>query len=88
MGDHRVSIKLEFSMHGHEAKNDWWLNWSDSVPQRVAEWVEENKDKAMAKFMETQFEAQERVDAITENLEREQLAKLKAKYEGSSGAGQ
>jgi hypothetical protein len=81
MGDHRVSIKLEFSMHGHEAKNDWWLNWSDNIPERVAEWVEGQKSKAMDKYFEAENLEEERRAALLEDVEREQLAKLKAKYE-------
>ena len=28
MGDHRATVKISFSMHGVDAENEWWINWS------------------------------------------------------------
>lgn len=81
MGDHRVSIKIEFEMHGHEAKHDCWLNWSESVSPGIAEWIEDQHDKAMEKWFEAEGLQNERRAALVEKAEREQLELLKAKYE-------
>lgn len=84
MGDHRITIKATFSMHGVEDKIDWWLNWSDDIPQRVYDWVEHNKQKAMRKYRDEDAEYQEqkakeereRVEAA----ERADYERLKAKF--------
>ena len=37
MGDHRISIDIELmGMGGKVAKIEWWINWSDDVPVRLA----------------------------------------------------
>jgi hypothetical protein len=81
MGDHRVSIKIEFSMHDHKAKHDCWLNWSDSIPEQMAEWIAEQKEKAMDGWFAANDDAEARAAAEVEQRERKKLAELKAKYE-------
>lgn len=87
MGEHRFSIKIEFSMHGHEDKLDAWWNFSDGsspvegVDHRVIEWLQAQHEKAMDKYLDAQYSAEERRGAERENAEREELARLKAKYE-------
>jgi hypothetical protein len=81
MGDHRVNIKIEFEMHGHKTKHDMWVNWSGAVPASISDWIETQKDKAMEIWFEAEDLEAERKAATVENAEREQLAKLKAKYE-------
>lgn len=80
MGDHRISLKLQFDMHGHTAKNDWWLNWSDDIPERVAEWVSSNQKIAMDKFWEHEHDWRDQQAALKEKAEREQYEFLKSKY--------
>lgn len=85
MGDHRVSIEIKFRMHGVEEKADCWWNWSDDIPQRIATYIEEWQQKAMAKFYEedAEYRAEKRREAEKqiEDNERAMLAKLKEKYE-------
>jgi hypothetical protein len=85
MGDHRISLKIEFSMHGYEDKLDAWWNFYDDevhgVDQRAIEWLRECHERAMDKYLEARCSAEERRNAEAENAEREQLARLKAKYE-------
>lgn len=81
MGDHRVSIKIEFEMHGHKDKWDAWLNWSDSLPERVAEWIVEQKECAMNRWFAANEDAEARAAAELENRERQELERLKLKYE-------
>lgn len=81
MGDHRVSIKIEFEMHGHKAKQDCWLNWSDNIPSDFSEWIEEQKIIAMEKWLDQDDRREKKRLKEIELLEREQLKKLKEKYE-------
>lgn len=84
MGDHRVSIKATFEMHGVKEKLDWWLNWSDEIPQRVSDWVEQQKEKAMQKLLAEDAEYQEQKAreqrAADEANERAEYERLKAKF--------
>lgn len=84
MGDHRVSFKITFEMHNHKKTWDAWLNWSDSIPEQVAEWFEEQHSKAMDNWFNAECAREDRARAEAENREREELARLKAKYEGRS----
>lgn len=63
MGDHRCSIKIEWSMHGHTAQADMWWNYHPSddcysyrVDRRVLEWLTEQYDKSMSKWDDVQEE--------------------------------
>jgi hypothetical protein len=80
MGEHRVSIKISFEMHGHKAEQDSWVNWSDDVPQRWAEWIEAQHEKAMDRYLDAQFKDEERRAAERENAERLEFERLKAKF--------
>lgn len=80
MGDHRVSIEIQFEMHGHKAKHEMWVNWSGAVPASIADWIEAQKAKAMDKWFEAEDLEEERRAALVEKSEREQLARLKEKY--------
>lgn len=85
MGDHRIGLKIEFSMHGHTEKLDAWWNFSErdvpGVDHRVIEWLQAQYEIAMDKYLEAECSAEERMRAEAENHEREELARLKAKYE-------
>ena len=57
MGDHRASIKIEWSMHGHTQKADMWWNYYPSddcygyrVDKRLLEWLTEQYDSSMSKW--------------------------------------
>ena len=49
MGDHRATIKIEFSMYGYTEKADMWINWSapdyTGVDERVIEFFAESVEK-------------------------------------------
>ena len=81
MGDHRVSIDLKFSMHGHKAETNWWLNWSDHIPEQVKDWVVEQKETAMGKYHKAVGLSDAIKQAEVEQAERSELERLKAKYE-------
>lgn len=84
MGDHRVSIKINFEMHGLKKKYDAWLNWSDCIPEDISSMIEKWKDDAMDKFYaeDEKYRAkQEKLKLMqVENEERALLEKLKEKY--------
>ncbi len=84
MGDHRPKITADFEMHGHKAHFDFgWCNWSpDSSPERIADWFRDQADIAIGIWRDQIEETHaEQARAATEKAEREQLAKLKAKYD-------
>lgn len=91
MGDHRASVKIEFSMHDHEDKVDFWINYSPDddccpykVDRRVLEWLTKAYEKAMDNWFDQQYDAEMMRKAEIEKQEREELARLKAKYEPES----
>lgn len=81
MGDHRISIEIKFEMHGHKAKYECWLNWSDNIPDQISDWIKEQKEIAMDGYFNEQYEHEMYNLAIRENAERDKLIELKAKYE-------
>lgn len=83
MGDHRISFKATFEMHGHKAAADQWINYSENWPQKIAEWLEAEISVAMAKYFDAQYDIEKVARAEQENAERDELARLKAKYEQS-----
>lgn len=90
MGDHRASIKVEFSMYGETKKADMWVNWSDSssecsdVDQRVIDFFRSAHAAMYSKFMEAEWlEERKRAARADEERERKELERLKAKYEGA-----
>ena len=56
MGDHRASIKIEFSMYGETKKADMWINWSPyssdcyGVDQRVMDFFSQSAAEMEANF--------------------------------------
>ena len=83
MGDHRATIKVEFDMHGHKAKQEMYINWDyhSGCDRRVVEWFEEQSAAAMEKWHAEQYKANEQVRAVElERTERAELARLEAKY--------
>ena len=56
MGDHRASIKVEFSMYGETEKADMWINWSVNsgecyeVDQRVIDFFRDAYLKMRDKY--------------------------------------
>ena len=85
MGEHRVTIRIIFEMHGHKADSgEMYLNGSrdECVPRTVMDWLWEQHTTAMALYDEAQDMAQaEKTRAMVEKAERAELARLKAKYE-------
>lgn len=85
MGDHRASIKIEFSMYGETKKADMWINWSPDdyhgVDQRVLDFFSEAYQQMNAKFWEVQERAErKRIARETEEQERKEYERLKAKF--------
>jgi hypothetical protein len=83
MGDHRASVKIKFSIYGETYKMDSWINWSvgGEVPEiddRVIEFFRGSYLKARGKMDD---EIAEEEGRKTEEAERAELARLKAKYE-------
>ena len=83
MGDHRISLKVEFKMHGHEANIDQWVNWTPNYADRIHDWLVEQIDIGRGKWFDAEFDAQMIREAEVERSEREQLELLKEKYERS-----
>ena len=87
MGDHRASIKIEFSMYGETKKADMWINWSPSdyqgVDQRVIDFFEQSAQEMSAKYWEQQYRAERRQKKKDEEeAERKEYERLKSKFEG------
>lgn len=73
-------------MHGVEDKTDMWLNWSPDqdyggLDKRIAEWVLGNVEKAMGAYWDAEYDAGKIREAEREKAERDELARLKAKYD-------
>lgn len=85
MGDHRISLKAKFEMHGHVAELDQWRNYYDGYPDEIHDWLIKQIEIGMQKFYDADFEYQEEkrraAEAEKEATERAELERLKAKYE-------
>ncbi len=84
MGDHRPTITVDFEMHGHKAHYDYgWRNWGwDGSADEIADWIRKQAEIAYGIWREQiEEDHAEQAKAAAEKAEREQLAKLKAKYE-------
>lgn len=93
MGDHRASIKIEMEFHGVKDKTDMWVNYSPSdcfsMDQRVIEFFQSVYERGMAIYnrdMEDYY-AKENKESI-ERAEREELERLKTKYEKKAQGGE
>ena len=87
MGDHRASIKIEFSMYGETKKADMWINWSpddyQGVDRRVIEFFEQAAHEMSFKYYEAQERAERRRQKeAAEEHERQEYERLRAKFEG------
>lgn len=86
MGDHRASIKIEFSMYGETKKADMWINWSpddyQGVDSRVIEFFEQAAHEMSFKHYEAQERANRRQQKKAEaEAERKEYERLKEKFE-------
>lgn len=81
MGDHRVSLKVRFEMHEHEANIDQWVNWTPDYADKIRDWLQGQIDIAMDKYWDREHDIRALTEAKQEDAEREELARLKAKYE-------
>ena len=80
MTDHKASVKIDFTIYGEHFSTDMWINWvpdDDYVDKRVLDWFADRYWEARAKWDQSLavYEAAE-----TERVEREELARLQAKY--------
>lgn len=80
MGDHRISLKVQFEMHGHHAEIDQWVNWTPDYAEEIRSWLDEQINIGRGNFFDAQYAADVLAAAEIENREREELARLKAKY--------
>jgi hypothetical protein len=87
MGDHRASLKIEWSMHGHECKQDFWYNYYPTdecctckVDRRILDWLTTQYEISMDNWFEAECADAERKAAKAENDERTILAELTKKY--------
>ena len=81
MGDHRISLKVCFEMHGHEAKIDQWVNYSPTYVDGIAGWLRDQIEIGMGLYMDRQFGVEAAADAECEAAERAQYERLRAKFE-------
>lgn len=86
MGDHRPTITADFEMHGHKAHFDFgYCNWSpnsDGVDQRVVDWFALQADIAISRWRDgVEADSRKNAKEASERREREELARLKSKYE-------
>jgi hypothetical protein len=86
VSEHKASIKVEFSIYGETYKTDSWINWSVGgevyeIDDRVLNFFRDSYLDARGKYDEASGEADRKRAAETERLEREELARLKAKYD-------
>lgn len=83
--DSRFHLTIKFRIYGEEYDWDCSLNWSgsdDRIDRRIAEWFLRCHDEAYAKWCAKNADKEsERMAAIIEAKEREELERLKAKYE-------
>ena len=61
MGDHRASIKIEFTMHGVTSKADMWINWwvgaAHDLPSSVTGFFAEAEAKSLHSFWDARDDA-------------------------------
>ena len=88
MGDHRASIKIEFSMYGETKKADMWINWSPDhsdchgVDQRVVDFFAQSANEMSANFWASvERDARRRQKQAEEEAERKEYERLRVKFE-------
>ena len=85
MGDHRISFKATFEMHGVTKTWNQYINNYDSWPDDIRDSLEAAVREAMQKYwdedLDYQLEKAEKARVEKEAQERALLADLKAKYE-------
>lgn len=87
MGDSRFHLKVEFEIFGKEYKWSPSLNYydrGDGIDDRIFQWFVSCYEDAYRHWeasMEAANAERERID--TERREREELRRLKEKYEGN-----
>lgn len=84
MGDHRASIKIEFTMHGVTRKCDMWINWSPEdwpygLDRRVVEFFEKAVQLAMDAFHREQAEIEDRTAQRQREADEREFERLKQK---------
>ena len=90
MGDHRASIKIEFSMYGETKKADWWINWSPNsdyqgIDQRVLDFFVAAYEEMSSVYYEEMAKAQEAEMRIREEQhERREYERLRKKFKGEN----
>ena len=89
MGDHRASVKIEFSMYGETKKADMWINWSpdgsecQDIDQRVIDFFQTAYRQMYAKYWDDYEDALEKE---RQQAERKEYERLKTKFEGAKNA--
>lgn len=85
MGDHRATIKIEFTMYGKTRNTEMSINWfpagDHQIDQRVINWFYTASSEFRGHWELEQFELRRKRE---EEQERELYERLKAKYEPNS----
>lgn len=81
MGDHRVTIDFKIEMHGVKREFRGWRNWSETIKDEVSEFMEKFEADAMQAYYDAEMDAVAVEEAFAEKREREELDRLKQKYE-------
>lgn len=83
--DSRFHLKVEFKIYGRTFTWNPSLNWTadpGEIDRRIADFFIRSHDEARAEFDErVAVEGSEREKAATERREREQLKRLREKYQ-------
>jgi len=87
MGDHRCTIKIEFSIYGRTYKQKWNINYfddGDGIDRRIVDWFAECWNDAHARWQASVDEYfKEQRECETRDAELKELIRLKEKYESS-----
>jgi hypothetical protein len=90
MSDSRFHLKAEFSVYGKVFKYDASLNWyaePGQCDERISKWFADCYEEAYAEFQDTLLALEaDRLKASQEQAERQELARLRAKYHDAEKA--
>lgn len=82
MGDHRASIKIEFTMHGVTSKTDMWINWWEGacsdLPSALRKFLAEAESKSMWAYYDAEYEIERKAAERRKALADQARAKLTA----------
>lgn len=87
MTDMKASIEIKFEIHGESYEGDWYINYSPNdsgIDDRIVEWFSDCYEKASRVYLKNVDDYfKEKDKAENESREREELRRLKEKYDES-----